>query len=394
MKTKHLRFILSFAVALICCVTFGPLKAKAEETNLVGLSSDLIRLYISPSNQLEVIDDSFFFAQGEENKTESCTIDGVSQLVSQFTFNNCSTGAYVNVRSGPSLDAEVIGRIYSGCIATAVGSSGEWTKIISGNIEGYVFTEYFKFGQEALDTAEQYYSDHYRVISDTLNLRAEPNTNSTIKAKLCEFAELVKIGDVEGKPDWIKVKWIGTASTVVGYVSTEYISNNYAYAVTLERAKNFQNANTTQLANIIWPFPYAPGNGAYDIFNDFGYRNIGFVGHADYHQALDIGGAAGSPLVASLSGRVVSAGWTDSGGNYVTIDNGCGVQLTYCHCSKLLVTTGQYVTQGETVALCGMTGHASGPHLHFSIAINGSYVDPMDYLASYEWCLTWHCPRN
>ena len=396
MKSKCFKLIIGLVFAVVCCVAFGPLKAKAEETNLVGIYDDLIRLFISPSNELEVIDDSFFSFDDEES-IASCAVDGVTMMVSQFTFCNCTNGAYVNVRSTPEIPADngnVIGRLYGGCIATAIGSEGDWTRIVSGNIEGYVFTEYFLFGQEALDKAEKYYSNHYRVTSDTLNLRAQPNTSSTIKAKLCEFAELVKVGDVEGNPGWIKVNWIGSASTVTGYVSTEYISNKYAYAVSLERAKNFQNANTTQLANIIWPFPYAPGNGAYDIFNDFGYRNIGFVGHEDYHQALDIGGSTGSPLVASLSGRICAAGWSDSGGNFVSIDNGCGVILTYCHCSKLLVKSGQYVSQGETIALVGMTGHASGPHLHFSITINGTYVDPMDYLSNYEYLLVWHCRRN
>ena len=66
-------------------------------------------------------------------------------------------------------------------------------------------------------------------------------------------------------------------------------------------------------------------------------------------------------------------------GNYVMISHGNGVYTVYMHASRLCTTTGAYVTQGTKIAEVGSTGNSSGPHLHFGIRVNGTYVDPMQY---------------
>lgn len=375
MNFKRFKLILGVAVMLVICAAVKPLSAKADEVSLVGLSGDLIRLFMTPSDQLEVIDEAFVeIGDGEDNKTEVLTFNGVTSLVSQFVFPVCSSGSYVNVRKGPSTKSDVVGRIYSGSVATAVGSEGDWTKIVSGKIEGYVYSPYFKFGQEALDKATEYYKDHYRVVSTTLKLRSEPNTNATVKAVLPEFSELIRVKDSTEKSGWIKVKWVAAASTVTGYVSTDYVSNKYSYAVTVEKAQNFQTANTKLIQNILWPYP-----GEYNIYSDYGMRLHPILKVYKMHSGLDIGGRKGDTLVAGLSGTVTLAEYSGSG-KTVIINNGNGVQLWYCHCSKFLVKNGQTVSQGEAIAQVGSTGLATSPHLHFEIHINGKTVDPLPYL--------------
>ena len=84
--------------------------------------------------------------------------------------------------------------------------------------------------------------------------------------------------------------------------------------------------------------------------------------------------------LASCGGTVVQAGWFSGYGNCITIRHPDGKQTRYGHLSKILVSSGQKVTQGQKIALSGNTGRSTGPHVHFEIIINGSQVNPLPYL--------------
>ncbi len=99
------------------------------------------------------------------------------------------------------------------------------------------------------------------------------------------------------------------------------------------------------------------------------------------HSGLDVGSKQGLAIYASLDGKVITAGWTNTGyGNYVVIDHGSGIKTLYGHMSKISVTKGQWVEQGQVIGLIGSTGRSTGPHLHFEIIINGSKKNPLSYL--------------
>ncbi len=101
------------------------------------------------------------------------------------------------------------------------------------------------------------------------------------------------------------------------------------------------------------------------------------------HRGIDItgGGIYGKNVVAAASGKVILALNTTTGyGRYVIVDHGNGVATLYGHCSQLKVSVGDYVSQGQTIALVGSTGNSTGPHLHFEVRINGERVNPMNYL--------------
>ncbi len=366
---KHVKACATLLVAFSLFLgASGTYQAKADE-NLIGFTSDFARLYINSDDKLGVASTEFV----NDETTTLFSIDGKPQLLSQFAV--AAINSYANVRTTPSTAGDIVGRMYPGAVATAISSENGWTKIISGNVEGYILSDFLKFGQDGVDYAEEYYKTHYRVVSNTLNLRAEPNTNSTIKAQLFTNASLVLLEKTSDS--WFKIRWEGTASSVTGYVSTDYISNDHRTAVTLEEAKNFENQNSYQLANIIWPLP-----GDHTIHSYFGPRKAPTAGASTYHKGLDIGGAYGLNIVAALSGTVETVSYDGSSGHYVTIDHGNGVKTKYLHCSKTLVYVGQKVTQGETIAKVGDSGVATGPHLHFSLVINGSFVDPYPYLKS------------
>ena len=98
------------------------------------------------------------------------------------------------------------------------------------------------------------------------------------------------------------------------------------------------------------------------------------------HTGLDIATSTGTPVLAAASGTVTFSGRNGSYGNLLVITHSNGVQTYYGHCSKLYVSAGTTVTQGQTVAAVGSTGNSTGPHLHFEIRVNGVAYNPQNYL--------------
>ena len=143
-----------------------------------------------------------------------------------------------------------------------------------------------------------------------------------------------------------------------------------------EELKKLGLTDETSVDNMIWPFPGDP-----NIYSYFGYRTSPITGKKEYHSGIDIGGAYGADIVASLAGVVTKATWSSMNGNHVVIDHGNGVTTHYLHASKLLVKAGDKVKQGQVIMKCGSTGWSTGPHLHFTIRINGAAVDPCKYVS-------------
>jgi len=98
------------------------------------------------------------------------------------------------------------------------------------------------------------------------------------------------------------------------------------------------------------------------------------------HPGIDIGVPSGTPIRAAGSGSVVIAGWVSGYGNYTCIDHGGGVSTCYGHQSRIEVSVGQHVTQGQVIGLSGCTGLCFGDHLHFEVRINGAVTNPLNYL--------------
>ena len=98
------------------------------------------------------------------------------------------------------------------------------------------------------------------------------------------------------------------------------------------------------------------------------------------HTGLDISAPAGTAIKAAASGTVTFSGYKGSYGNMLVISHGNGVQTYYCHCSKLYVSTGTKVSQGQTVAAVGSTGNSTGPHLHLEVRVNGVAYNPQNYV--------------
>ena len=98
------------------------------------------------------------------------------------------------------------------------------------------------------------------------------------------------------------------------------------------------------------------------------------------HTGLDISSPTGTPVKAAASGTVIWAGYKGSLGNLVVVSHSNGVQTYYGHCSKIYVSSGQSISQGQTISAVGSTGNSTGPHLHFEIRVNGVAYNPQNYV--------------
>lgn len=124
--------------------------------------------------------------------------------------------------------------------------------------------------------------------------------------------------------------------------------------------------------------------GKYTISSPFGTRTDPITGKAENHKGIDLAATTGTPIFAAAAGTVIYAQYAkypyDGYGNLVIIRHSASLVSMYGHCSTLLVSVGQAVAQGQTIAEVGSTGEATGPHCHFEIRLNDTSVDPNNYL--------------
>ena len=150
-------------------------------------------------------------------------------------------------------------------------------------------------------------------------------------------------------------------------------------AIIEEAKKRNQPITFTPSGGLICPLQY---RGTY-ISSPYGYRTDPATGSTRFHGGVDLcvsGGTYGKNISAAANGVVLTAAYNSSGyGYYILLDHGNGLYTLYGHNSQLLVSTGQTVTQGQTIAKAGSTGYSTGPHCHFEVRLNGNYVDPMQY---------------
>ena len=124
-----------------------------------------------------------------------------------------------------------------------------------------------------------------------------------------------------------------------------------------------------------WPVP-----GSQRITSYYGYRIHPVYKTKKFHTGIDVGAGYGLAIVAAGDGVVTMATTNGGYGKCVIINHGSGITTLYGHCSTLLVSVGDKVTKGQTIAKVGSTGVSTGPHLHFEVRVNGSTTDPLQYL--------------
>ena len=127
------------------------------------------------------------------------------------------------------------------------------------------------------------------------------------------------------------------------------------------------------------PFDFAVPVSGYNS-SGFGYRLHPILNDVRFHYGTDFAANSGDAVLAFADGDVTFAGYDESFGWHIRIDHGSGWESHYAHCSQIYVNHGQRVSKGDTIALVGSTGLATGPHLHFELTKDGTYRNPEYYV--------------
>lgn len=212
--------VLVTTLFMLCVPLLIGTKAYATEVKDILTPSQLI--------SMEMVKNPQWLSKEEAEVTEE------TSEYANFAIANVNN--YVNVRSMPSTEGEIVGKIYSGAVAEVLATAGDnndWFQIVSGNVEGYIKSEYFLYGEEAAAVMDEYVTKYAEVQVTRLNVRKDSSTDSK-RIGYVDEGEKLKI--VEDCGDWQKVSYTNGKE---GYVASEYVLvlEEYTYAKTLEEER-------------------------------------------------------------------------------------------------------------------------------------------------------------
>jgi murein DD-endopeptidase MepM/ murein hydrolase activator NlpD len=118
------------------------------------------------------------------------------------------------------------------------------------------------------------------------------------------------------------------------------------------------------------------------VLSGFGWRYDPFTGQRTMHAGQDFSAPIGTPVYAAAGGVVTTVEVHPEYGNVIEVDHGNGLVTRYAHASKILANVGDIIKPGQQIALVGMSGRATGPHLHFEVHKDGTAMDPAKFLGT------------
>ena len=221
-----------------------------------------------------------------------------------------------------------------------------FTKVISSGVP------YYKYYAILENSQEKYYVETYEEAESIVqSLKAKNSQNKDNVTYVLKYESELK-------------EFTGVEATVAGlYKEKKVVRKPQKF----NTQKSMDYTNTSLGISLIRPV-----NGT--ITSRFGRRSGG------QHTGLDIANSTGTPIQAVANGTVIYAGYKGSYGRMVVIAHNDSVQTYYAHCSRLYVSVGQTVNQGDVIAAVGSTGNSTGPHLHLEIRVNGVAKNPQNYL--------------
>ena len=143
--------------------------------------------------------------------------------------------------------------------------------------------------------------------------------------------------------------------------------------------EQFAQAYASSVSTRYWEKPFLSPVPV-EITSPFGYRRVINGSPRSPHSGTDLKAPIGTEILVSNHGRVVLTGDFYFAGKSVVVDHGAGVITMYFHLSEIKVAQGAAVRKGDVIALSGMTGRVTGPHLHWAARVGGARVDPLELI--------------
>lgn len=232
-------------------------------------------------------------------------------------------------------------------------------------LDEYVaYAEYVALCKESLEKEKGVLDEAKTAVEEE-----EASLNELIAAKEQEIYQVTS--DIKGKEAAIKEYEADIAMQNDAIKALEAAVAEERKRLAAEQGRKYDGGVFT------WPAPSYTR-----ISDDYGNRIHPTLGVQQFHNGVDMAAPGGSPILAAYDGKVVAADYNASMGNYIMIDHGDNLYTIYMHASALYVSKGAEVSKGSKIAAVGTTGRSTGNHLHFSVRLNGNYVNPWSYLRS------------
>lgn len=216
---------------------------------------------------------------------------------------------------------------------------------------------YYKYYAVTVGNEEKVYVSEKEQAEEIINKLKEKNSTNKSKLSYTEKCET-------------EIKQFTEVESAVKDLYVQPVRAKY-YVATTGSVGAYKGTNSSKGVNI-GMYLSKPTTGT--ITSRFGVRASGM------HTGMDIANSLGTNICASASGTVKFTGWYGGYGNLVIVTHGNGVDTYYAHCSQILVSAGQAVSQGQLIAKMGSTGNSSGSHLHLEVRVNGVAQNPQTYV--------------
>ena len=229
---------------------------------------------------------------------------------------------------------------------------------------------YYRYYAIVDNQEEKAYVSNFEEAENVVNGLKEKNSSNIENMSIVEKYE-VELKDLVSTEDAISKLYVQPAQKItVAKKATNTSTSKYAASGSVNTAGTTSSAKANLGIALIRPVSGT-------ITSRFG---VGSRIRRSSHTGLDIATSTGTPIAAAASGTVTFSGYKGSYGNMLVISHGNGVQTYYGHCSKLYVSAGAQVSQGEIIGAVGSTGNSTGPHLHLEVRVNGVAYNPQNYV--------------
>ena len=248
-------------------------------------------------------------------------------------------------------------------------SKAEYIEMLSAYdrrmLDEYVaYAEYVALCKQSLEEEKEVLDEAKAAVEEE-----EASLNELIEAKEQEMYRVS--GDIQNKEAAIREYEADIAEQNDAIKALEAAVAEERRKLAAEQGRKYDGGMFT------WPAPSYTR-----ISDEYGNRMHPTLGIQKFHNGIDMAAPGGSAILAAYNGKVVAADYNGSMGNYIMIDHGDSLYTIYMHASALYVSKGAEVSKGDKIAAVGSTGRSTGNHLHFSVRLNGNYVNPRNYLGS------------